>query len=75
MQREFVTVDSLDMLETAFQKLQECNCHTLPVMREDRLIGLLTMDNLGEFMRIQAALKQQNSTGKSTALGKGYSLR
>jgi len=60
MQREFVTVDSLDMLETAFQKLQECNCHTLPVTRKDRLIGLMTMDNLGELMRIQAALRQQN---------------
>ena len=60
MQREFVTVDPLDMLETAFQKLQECNCHTLPVTRKDRLIGLMTMDNLGELMRIQAALRQQN---------------
>jgi Zn-dependent protease len=60
MQREFDTVDSLDMLETAFQKLQECNCHTLPVTRENRLIGLMTMDNLGELMRIQAALRHQN---------------
>ena len=65
MQREFVTVDSLDMMETAFQKLQECKCHTLPVIRENRLIGLMTMDNLGEFMRIQAALSQQNAARTS----------
>lgn len=56
MQKQFITVDSLDMLETAFRKLKECNCHTLPVTRENRLVGLLTMDNLGEYMRIQAAL-------------------
>ena len=57
MQKGFVTVDSLDMLETAFGKLQSCNCQTLPVIRDDQLVGLLTMDNLGEFMRFQSALK------------------
>ena len=56
-QKEFVTVDSLDMLETALAKLNNCNCHTLPVTRNGRLVGLLTMDNLGEFLRMQTALK------------------
>jgi CBS domain-containing protein len=58
VQREFVTVDSLDMLEIAFAKLRDCNCHTLPVTRNGRLVGLLTMDNMGEYMRIHAALKR-----------------
>ena len=57
MQENFVTVDSLEMLESAFAKLKDCNCHTLPVMLDRKLVGLLTMDNLGEYMRIQAALK------------------
>ena len=57
MQNDFVTVDSLEMLETAFAKLKDCNCHTLPVNLDGKLVGLLTMDNLGEYMRIQAALK------------------
>ena len=57
MQNDFVTVDSLEMLETAFAKLKDCNCHTLPVKLDGKLVGLLTMDNLGEYMRIQAALK------------------
>ncbi|CAB1075430.1 Putative zinc metalloprotease MJ0392 (EC [Olavius algarvensis Delta 1 endosymbiont] len=56
-QKEFVTVDSLDMLENALAKLNNCNCHTLPVTRNGRLVGLLTMDNLGEFLRIQTALR------------------
>ncbi len=55
MQQKFPTVDSLDMLETAFAKLKECNCYTLPVILNRKLVGLLTMDNLGEFMRIRAA--------------------
>ena len=57
MQNEFVTVDSLEMLETAFAKLKDCNCHTLPVTLNGKLAGLMTMDNLGEYMRIQAAMK------------------
>ena len=55
MQQNIVTVNSLDMLETAFAKLKECNCHTLPVTLNQKLVGLLTMDNLGEYMRIRAA--------------------
>ncbi len=56
MQHHFFSVDALDMLETAMQKLKECNCNTLTVLHDDRLVGLLTMDNLGKYMRIQEAL-------------------
>lgn len=56
MQPNFVAVDSHDMLETAFSKLKDCACHTLPVTRNNQLVGLLTMENLGEYMRIRAAL-------------------
>jgi CBS domain-containing protein len=55
LSRDFVTVDYYDMLESAFDKLNACECHTLPVTRDGKLIGLVTMDNLGEYMRIQAA--------------------
>jgi CBS domain-containing protein len=58
IQKNFATVDSLEMLETAFAKLKDCNCHTLPVTRDGKLVGLLTMGNLGEYMRIHAALKR-----------------
>ena len=56
MQYHHVTVDSYDMLETAFSKLKECNCHTLPVTHKNQLVGLLTADNLSEYLRIQGAL-------------------
>jgi hypothetical protein len=39
------------------EKLNECKCHTLLVTRNGKLVGLLTMENLGEFMRVQAAIK------------------
>ena len=56
LRKDFVTVDYYDMLDSAFEKLNTCECHTLPVTHNGELVGLVTMDNLGEYMRIQAAL-------------------
>jgi Zn-dependent protease len=56
MQREFQIADSSDMLEAAMARLQACACRTLPVVHEGRLVGLVTMDNIGEFVLIHAAL-------------------
>lgn len=57
MQKDFRIVGPLDMLEGAFSYLQGCQCRTLPVERNGQLVGLLTMDNVGEFISIQSALK------------------
>jgi Zn-dependent protease/predicted transcriptional regulator len=56
MRRHFLTADAADMIDVAFQRLQEHDCHTIPVIRGGVLIGLLTMDNVGEFLRVQAAI-------------------
>lgn len=61
MQRDFHVVEPTQMLETAFRRLQDCACHTIPVVRNGELVGILTADNLGEFLMIQAALKQARS--------------
>ncbi|MFB3828696.1 MAG: site-2 protease family protein [Bryobacteraceae bacterium] len=57
MRREFESADSSEMLESVFTRLQACNCHTLPAMHDGRLVGLVTMDNLGEFLMIETALR------------------
>jgi CBS domain-containing protein len=58
MNRRFETVDAREMLETAFVRLQNCDCHVLPVLLDGRLVGLLTPDNVGEFVMIQGAMRQ-----------------
>jgi CBS domain-containing protein len=63
MRREFQAVDSSEMLETAFARLQTCECHSVPVVHGGRLVGLITMDNVGEFVAIQAALVQRKVEG------------
>ncbi len=59
MTREFETADTHDMLDRAFARLQECDCKTLPVLHNGALVGLVTMDNVGEFIRIQSVLDSQ----------------
>ena len=56
IQHKVEAVDSHEMLEAAFEKFKTCNCQTLPVTLQSRLVGLLTMDNLAEFLRIRAAM-------------------
>jgi len=57
MQREFPVVDSGELLDAAFQRIQGSQGRTVPVMRGGQLVGLLTMENLGEFLMIQSALE------------------
>jgi Zn-dependent protease/CBS domain-containing protein len=59
MRRDFEQVHPGDMLEPAFTRLQTCNCHIFPVMQDDRLVGLLTAENVGEFLMIQSAIRQR----------------
>jgi Zn-dependent protease len=56
MRRDFQMVDASEMLETAFRRLQSSGCSTIPVVQRGELAGLLTSDNVGEFLMIQAAL-------------------
>jgi Zn-dependent protease/predicted transcriptional regulator len=56
MRRKFLIADASDMIDIAFQRLQEHDCHTIPVVRGGDVIGLLTMDNVGEFLRVQTAI-------------------
>jgi len=57
MDRDFETADSLEMLEPVLQRLQASQCSTIPVLRAGSLVGIVTTDNIGEFLSIQSAIK------------------
>lgn len=61
MDKSFVTADGNEMLEKVSERLQTCGCHTVPVFEGKELIGLVTMENIGEFLMIQSAMKQSAS--------------
>jgi CBS domain containing-hemolysin-like protein len=53
--RECPVAEASEMLETVLGRLQGRHCHTIPVLEHGVLIGLVTMDNVGEFLMIHAA--------------------
>jgi hypothetical protein len=46
------------MLQTALVRLRNCQCHSLPVVQNGTLMGLVTADHLGEVLLIQQALRR-----------------
>jgi Zn-dependent protease len=57
MATEFETADAREMLDGAYIRLQTAPCAVLPVYDEDQLVGLLTADNLAEYVMIRSALQ------------------
>ena len=56
MRRDFLVAAPHDMLDESLQRMQAHTCHTIPVVRHGEVIGLLTMDNVGEFLSVRSAL-------------------
>lgn len=57
MHRNVPEIDSHDMVETALSRLQESGSKTLPVTHGGKLVGLITSENITEFLMIRSALK------------------
>lgn len=57
MESEFAAARPADLVEPMLLRLQEKRVRSVPVIEGDRLVGMLTTDNLGEFFAIQSALR------------------
>jgi len=57
MRRDFRSVDSHDMLEQAVQMLRRSGCRSLPVEHNGELVGMLTLESVGEFIMIHSAMR------------------
>lgn len=57
MRKEFVTADPYEMLESAYQRLQSSECRSMPVIHRGQLVGLLTPDNVGEYLMLREAMR------------------
>jgi Zn-dependent protease len=56
MDRSFRTAEPDEPVERALARLRECQCRTLPVLSGGRLCGVLTAENVAEFVMIETAL-------------------
>lgn len=58
MTKDCATLDASEPLTEALAQMQEGDCQTAPVVENGRLVGLMTMENIGEFMMIRSALEE-----------------
>jgi Zn-dependent protease/predicted transcriptional regulator len=60
MRRDVPMADSQQGLEQALALFRESNCRSILVGHEGRLVGLLTLENVREFLAVQAALRESS---------------
>ncbi len=60
MQREFDTAQPNEMLEAVLNRLAAAPSKVMPVLQDGDLVGLVTTENLGEYLMIQNALHRRH---------------
>lgn len=59
MRTDIKTADASEMLEPVIPRLQSAPGRTLPVVKDGQIVGMLTTENLGEFLMVDRALRQR----------------
>lgn len=63
------TVDESAMLLEALQHMQQESCSTVPVTRNGELVGLLTLENIGELVMVSSALNIERASEVERTMG------
>lgn len=61
MDRDFQQAAPSEAAEVVLARLRNCGCHSMPVLEGGQLLGILTMDNVGEYVMVQAALRGERA--------------
>jgi Zn-dependent protease/predicted transcriptional regulator len=56
MRRQICVTHARESVEHAFERLQREDCQTMPVLRDGTLVGVLTLENVGEYVMLRGAL-------------------
>ncbi|HYG22948.1 MAG TPA: site-2 protease family protein [Verrucomicrobiae bacterium] len=56
MEQQFQTADADDLVEAVFTRLQGPTLRSMPVLWNGQLAGMITAENVGEYLMIEAAL-------------------
>jgi Zn-dependent protease/CBS domain-containing protein len=63
--REFQTAEPNEMLETVLNRLATAPARVIPVIQNGSLVGLVTAENLGEYLMIQNALHRRQVAARA----------
>ena len=55
MSRDVPTLEAAEMLDEAFDRLQQAAVSAAPVMDQGQLVGLLAVQSLADFVRVRSA--------------------
>jgi CBS domain-containing protein len=58
MRTDFQTIDAGETLDVAFDRLHESDDGIIPVLSGDRLVGVVTIQNLMRYMSFRSALEK-----------------
>lgn len=61
IRRDLPEVDSFEMIEMALMRLNEVGSKSLPVTHQGQLVGIITMENITEYLMIRSALRTASS--------------
>ena len=71
MNDDVETLDETEMLSAAFERMQQSGIRSMPVLRGEQVVGILTTENVGEYVQVATALGRAASAalGRSTTDG------
>ena len=61
MRREICITQARESVDRAFERLQRNECQTMPVLRDGALVGVLTLENVGEYVMLRSALEARRA--------------
>ncbi|UUO07135.1 site-2 protease family protein [Blastopirellula sp. J2-11] len=61
MRTDFQVATPGEMLQTAYERLQQGACNSMPIVVGGQLVGVVDLENVGEFIAIRSALRQSSS--------------
>ncbi len=62
MEHQFLTADANEPAEAAFQRLQTQPFRSLPILNRGELVGLVTDENIAEYLMIHEALRTDSAS-------------
>lgn len=63
MREDFPVASPMEPLHSVFTRLHAAEAATVPVVENSRLVGLITLENMTEYMMVQAALSEAKKVG------------